>query len=89
MKYVRKLHMAKTYKKERDGLECPRGYSNEPKLKNEPQINNGASAACSVFVIISRLSASSLNSCCTRHKRVLTLYKNFKNNFCKFSLETL
>jgi len=54
--------MAKMYKQERYGLGCPRGYSNKPKPQNEPMINNGASAVCSVFIIVSRQSlASNLN----------------------------
>jgi len=61
MEYVKKLHMAKIYRKERYGLGCPRGYSNKFKPQNEPMINNGASASCSVFAIVFRSSGSNLN----------------------------
>ena len=61
MKYEEKPNMTKTYKQERYGLGRPRGYSNKPKPENEPEIINGASTACSIFVIVSRLLAISLN----------------------------
>ncbi|XP_012054892.1 PREDICTED: tachykinins [Atta cephalotes] len=41
------------YRPERYDLDHPSGYWNKPKLQNEPMINNGASAVCSVFVIVS------------------------------------
>ena len=61
MKYEEKPNMTKAYRQEKYGLGCPRGYSNKPKPQNEPKIINGASAACSVFVILSKSSVINLN----------------------------
>ena len=50
--YVKEPHLAKPYRQDRYALGCPRGYSNMLKPKNEPKVNNGASALSSASVIV-------------------------------------
>jgi len=57
---TRESHLTKVYRQERYFLGCPRGYSNMPKLQNDPIINNGASALSNVSVIVFESSTNIL-----------------------------